>query len=617
MGYPPQVSAPKKVCCGSNEVMNQYARPRNLSARRAGTLIIVLAIVAMVLVLGVGAMIFGMGSGSGSHRGDVFTAQKGDFEITIPSSGEFAALNQIEIKNQLENRAIVTEIVPEGSVVKKGDVLIRLNDDEVSNNLRNMQNAVDIAQNQYNTALADLEIMQKERESEMAKASVTVKLAELALKSWEEGELIAKREELSIALETSEKDHKRLVDRFEASKRLREQDFISEDEFRLDEIQLIRAKASWEQAKRDQEIYEHYTREQDEATKKSDLDQAKGELIRTRVSYDARVASAESKVKTTKSQLDSDQERFAIANRQLAACIITAPQDGLVVYASSLNSGNWRDNENPPQVGTELYRNQTVMVLPDTSRMVAEVKVNEALSGLIKPGQRATLTSDASSKSILTGEVLSIGVLAESGGWRDPNRRDYTVRIRVDGENDGAIKPSMRCKASIFVAHVDDAVYVPVQAVYRTGPVAYVYRPDGAGAAQHKVQVGRSSELYAEIISGLSEGDVVLTREPEQKDITLTLDLPKTDRSNGGMRMAGDDKPAQEGKRGEGRGGRPGGGEGRAKDDMTAGNDDTTETSTEQAAESSDEAGVVHADGEQASGVTPVATTTGTAAEGQ
>ena len=72
------------------------------------------------------------------------------------------------------------------------------------------------------------------------------------------------------------------------------------------------------------------------------------------------------------------------------------------------------------------------MILPDVSQMVASVKVNEALSGQIKPGQPASVVCDALPDRTLTGEVASVGVLAQTGGWRDPNRRDYTVTVLLD-----------------------------------------------------------------------------------------------------------------------------------------------------------------------------------------
>ena len=41
--------------------------------------------------------------------------------------------------------------------------------------------------------------------------------------------------------------------------------------------------------------------------------------------------------------------------------------------------------------------------------------------------------------------MLTVGVLAGDGGWR--SNRDYTVSVRLDGEEPLNLKPSMRCKA--------------------------------------------------------------------------------------------------------------------------------------------------------------------------
>ena len=125
---------------------------------------------------------------------------------------------------------------------------------------------------------------------------------------------------------------------------------------------------------------------------------------------------------------------------------------------------------------------------------------------------------------VLQGEVLSISVLAESPGWIDRNRRDYTVKIRLTVGNDLGLKPSMRCKAEVYVGRVEDTLFVPLQAVFHEGPTAYVYVPQGSGFAQRKVTVGEASELQMEVSSGLVEGDVVLLREPHPAEIVARLD---------------------------------------------------------------------------------------------
>ncbi len=58
------------------------------------------------------------------------------------------------------------------------------------------------------------------------------------------------------------------------------------------------------------------------------------------------------------------------------------------------------------------------------------------------------------------------------------------------------------------------------------GPTKKVYVPKGSGFAQRKVTVGEASELNMEVSSGLTEGDVVLLREPQPGEIVARLDQP-------------------------------------------------------------------------------------------
>jgi multidrug resistance efflux pump len=511
------------------------SRPR-LRTRTGQITLLIVGGVAALVVVGIAALLIGGGSdasgggGGGGGSSDRHIVRRGGFQITIPVLGELQAQEQIEIRNRMDTQAIITEIIPEGTWANTGDVLLRLNDEELRNKVNDARDAANVAQAETEAADAELRITQKEQESEESKAQLAVTLAELALKAWSEGEHPAKRSELSLALETAEKDYARLQARFEESKKLVEQKFISVDEFRQDEISLIEARAKLERAKLDIDVYDNYQYHQDKATKESDLEQATGELERTKDRFTAQVHSAQTDRDSKKYQLESKKERLRLFEQQLAQCVQKAPSPGLVVYSSSLESGmRWGGNEGPPQVGTQLWPNQLVIILPNTERMVAAVKVSEALSGLIRPGQKATVVSDAMPDQSLPGEVISVGVMAESGGWRDPNRRDYTVRISLGNGNSLGLKPAMRCKAEVDVGRVSNALFVPIQAVFRTGPLTYVYVPQGRGFAQRKVEAGRASELFIEITSGLEEGDTVLLREPAPEEVVSRLPEPKRD----------------------------------------------------------------------------------------
>ncbi len=498
-----------------------------LTNRRAGTTVVVVAIISLATVLGTATLLVRSTSsvGDGNGAADRHVVRRGAFDITVPASGELAALKQIEIHNRLETRAVITEITEEGKLVKAGDILLRFNDEELRSKTKDAEEAVIGAENDMDSALADLEINENNSESEVAKAQLKVELADLALKGWREGEVVTARQDLALAKQIAEMNFNRLQQRFEASERLYEKEFISLDEFKQDEIALVEAEARLKQTELDSQVYEKYTYVKERKQNESDLRQAQDELVRVQQRQHAEVSKARSNVVSKQRQLASKQDRLKKYQQQLEYCTITAPQDGLVVHATSLQNYRYMMGGGQSlQVGTELYRNQLAMVLPDTSQMVAEVKVTESLSGLIEPGQRAIVTSDALPDVVLRGEVLSIGVMAQAGGWSDPNRRDYTVKIKLTEGNDLGLKPSMRCTAEINVRRIEDSLFVPIQAVFRTGPLSYVYLPQGSGFAQRRVQLGEASELFLQILDGLTEGDVVLLREPTVGEIVARLD---------------------------------------------------------------------------------------------
>ena len=566
-----------------------------LSKRRAGTTVVVVTIIGLATVLGTATLLVRSTSvGDGNGAADRHVVRRGSFDITIPTSGELAALHQIEIRNKLKSRGVLTEIVAEGTTVKEGDVLMRFADEDMRSRIKDAKDAVNTAESNLVASQAKLDITISAHQSELANADLRVMLAELALKAWRKGEVVSRRKELAVALEAAEIDFERAIARFEDSKKLVTQEFISQDEYKRDEIAKIKAKATLEQAKLDIEVYEQYRFVEQKAQRESDVEQAYADRERVKERQKVEVESARSEVASKNYQHKSRKERLADFEQQLTYCTITAPSAGLVVYYSSLATGGMhRSQGQPPDVGTELRPNEQVILLPDMSQLIAAVKVNEALSGLIKPGQPATVTSDALPDTVLHGEVMNIGVLAESGGWRDPNRRDYTVRILLTGGTDLGLKPSMRCKADINVGHVEDALFVPIQAIFRDGPVSFVYVPKGSGFAERQVTLGDASELFMQINDGLAEGDVVLLREPSLGEIVSRIDKAgagvqqtamgapprgSSDRTYAGSRrgMGGDPSQATRGRRPEGmRGKRPEGRRGdAARSDAAQGTSD-------------------------------------------
>ncbi|MSR44328.1 MAG: HlyD family efflux transporter periplasmic adaptor subunit [Phycisphaerales bacterium] len=537
-GSPNPPISPLVACC---RTVRSRAIATTMGTRVAVVIIALLSVVAWFTLLRADGR-SGVHGGLGANGAlDLATVARSDFDMVIPVSGELAALRQVEVRNLLEGRAVITEIVAEGRLVAKGDVLLKFASEESADKIKDMQDKLKTAQAEAVSSEQALSIKKNERASEIEKADLQVKLANLALEGWVSGDLVSKRQTLATALEAATIDAERVRKRFSESDALVAKGFISRDEYEKDRITLIQADAKVKQSALDIEVYEKYQRPQDEAKKRSDVDQATSERKRTEQKKDAEIVKAQSDFESATFRAKTAGERLDQGERQLGNTIIHSPMEGLVVYASSLESGGWgRSGDSPPPAaGTELKPNELVMIIPDTSQMVAYLKVSEALSGRIKPDQEVTIFSDANPNTPIRGTVMNVSVLAESGGWRDPNRRDYKVRVLLDDDGTLALKPSMRCKASILLGRVEDVLSIPVQAVFRTGAVSFVYVPDGVGFSQRQVVVGRSSEMAVEVLSGIDIGDQVLLREPSVEEIAVRLPLEVTNPKDDDAAKAG------------------------------------------------------------------------------
>jgi len=439
----------------------------------------------------------------------------GTFDISLSCSGELEAHEQVEIRNPLDSKAVITEIVDEGVTVEEGDVLVRFAEEEILARVNGAEDRVHTAKAALVAAEMRLRIERSARDSDLERARLAVELAELALQAWSEGILLSRRQQLAMDFETARIDAERLARKHADSTGLLEAGFISRDECERDRIAMLEAEARFERARLDVEVYERFERPQEQARLEAAAMRAREERDRIAVRYTAALRTAEADVASARHRLESHEERLADLRQQRAACVMRAPSAGLVVYASSFRSRNWRGTLPPPQIGTELKPNELVILLPDTSWMAASVEVNESLRGLVEPGQRAIVRPDAMPDAEFAAEVDTVGILARSGGWRDPNRRDYRVRLALRPGEGRGLKPSMRCRATILIDRVENALHVPVQSVFRSDAgERIVYVQERGGIRPRRVTIGRASEHAVEILDGLTQGERVLTRAP-------------------------------------------------------------------------------------------------------
>jgi HlyD family secretion protein len=156
-----------------------------------------------------------------------------------------------------------------------------------------------------------------------------------------------------------------------------------------------------------------------------------------------------------------------------------------------------------------------------TDSKIAQLSLNEVDAAKVKVGEKATLTFDAIDGLTLTGKVAEV----DSIGAVSQGVVSYSVKISFDSQ-DERVKPGMTVNASIQTDVAQDVLVVPSSAVKTQNGASYVQMFEPAleetggtqGVAskipptQVEVQTGISDDTNVQIVSGLTEGEQIVTR---------------------------------------------------------------------------------------------------------
>lgn len=247
-------------------------------------------------------------------------------------------------------------------------------------------------------------------------------------------------------------------------------------------------------------------------------DQAQYRVTNTRAKYN-RMSYLESIGAKSKSDLedaeynyDTAQSTLEEANSDANETIITAPISGVVVGE-------------PKTAGTMAVQgsdNPTVIMrIADLSKKQIKAKVDETDIGNIRIGQEATFTVDAFTDKKFTARVSKISQTDVTNSWDTSSSTSsassstsviyYYVTLDVD-DPENLLLPAMTARVVINTADRNDALVVPLSTLKTDAAGSYVLvlQEDGTQETRY-VETGIYSDEYVEILSGLSEGERVVS----------------------------------------------------------------------------------------------------------
>lgn len=405
-------------------------------------------------------------------------AKVAEFRLEIVEPGEVESAENVEIKSKVKSRGSggvsILEIIPEGTLVKKGDFLVRLDDAGLQKELLRQR----ISVHQANANLV--------------KAQADVEAAKLALQEYLSGTFRQNEEQLESAEFVAKENFRRAEEYLAYSQKLAAKGYVSEAQLEADQFAV------------------------EKAAKELDLAQTRLEVLRTHTQK-AKVNDLNASILTTEARLESARNSYELEltqereiEDQIVNCTILSPADGEVTYANENNKGVVIAE------GEEVRENQTIIRLPDSSRLLVQAKINESRVEQVKTGMKCRITIDAIRDVELEGSVQSVSDYP----WPAFDRyrahiKEYGTKIIINDAPKG-LRTGMTAKVTILSELIEDALQIPLPAVFRKKGQAYcLVAGEDEELELREIELGPNNMSHAVVRSGLQEGEsVVINPDP-------------------------------------------------------------------------------------------------------
>lgn len=199
------------------------------------------------------------------------------------------------------------------------------------------------------------------------------------------------------------------------------------------------------------------------------------------------------------------QRRLQLVDDKLRKTKVVAATDGtvltvpvlegqVVIAAASVNSGT------------------TLMTIANLSKLLVETHINQVDVARIELNQQVKLRADSLRDSSMGATISFIAPVATVKN----NVKGFQVQALIDRPNP-RLRPGMTVNMNIPIASADDAVSVPIAAVFRgEGNAKVVYVRNGEATEQREVKVGVTNIEYAQILQGIEPGEQILLIDPSR-----------------------------------------------------------------------------------------------------
>jgi HlyD family secretion protein len=398
-------------------------------------------------------------------------ARKADLVVSIAEDGSVESAHNKDIKCELQGGGTILWLIKDGTLVQKGDELVKFDTSTFEEKVSQQQIVVERAR------------------ATMIDAEKTFEAAKIAVQEYLEGTFTQSLQTLQVTATVAKENLESSKNLLAFYNKMVRNGYVTTLQRDAQAFAVERAKLDLEVAETAITVLEKFTKEKTLVGLESTRDSAK-----------ARMASEQAAFKL-------EEDKLARWQYQLTKCVITAPDEGMVVYANDLQQRRGGQSRmSQVEEGAIMIERQSIIKLPDLSHMQVKCTVHESKVDSLKQGMRARIRIQ---EHEYQGVVTNVSNQPEPSDWFSGSVKEYAAVVSIDSDPTG-LRPGMTAAIEILVANLPDVLSVPVQSVVEKRGKFYVWVNGSGGPEKRPVLLGMSNNTRIEIKDGVKDGEEVL-----------------------------------------------------------------------------------------------------------
>ncbi|HUW56036.1 MAG TPA: efflux RND transporter periplasmic adaptor subunit [Planctomycetota bacterium] len=480
------------------------------------------------LLLVLTSMVVGAsGCGSGEAAGgDETTAvvRRDRFVVWVSARGKVVAESNVTIAPPRWWGLKISKImVKEGDDVKKGDVLIELDTENLEEWARDVSRDIRSSEGARDSAQANLRSERDRLEALVSKARQDVAKAASAFEELKRLPIPTDLRNAEIDRTTAGKNADQAKVRYESMRQLYEKGGgVSLQQLEQRELEYRSAMTEHSRTSLVYQVTKAGATQAELREAKIRFELTELELQRAERTRDLTLAQLDESLKKAEGKLRLNRENLRRVERIMEECSIRAPVTGTVFY------GRLWTHEGLEKIkeGMEVRPWHRLMELPDTTRMQLKVEVEEQDIGTVALEQPVRIHLDAYQQKKFTGKVTRIEHITKRKGGRESgggesDREDLGTKVIevvvTFNEQDAQIRTGLNGRAEIRTQQQAEGLVIPQKAVFSVSGRDVVYLLEGDQLVETPVKVGGRSDVDALVLDGVKEGDRVSLVAPKQR----------------------------------------------------------------------------------------------------